>query len=293
MHKYNEVVVISGKGGTGKTSVVASVIPFIDDVVIADCDVDAPDLNILFGEKVKQSFEFIGTKKAIIDKSLCDECGECIMYCKFNAITDDIIVNNFKCEGCGVCAEVCPEGAISMLDTVVGSILISETKYGEMVHGKLIPGEETSGKLVAEVRKKARQVAADKNISNIIVDGSPGIACNVISSITCAKKVVIVIEPTLSGLHDLRRVYDVTKQFNTVASVIINKWDLSADISRKIEQFCEQENIVIDFKIPFDKIMVEAISHKAIPSVYAEDFFEKFNFKEIVRGWFEDCSYNN
>lgn len=286
MNTFNEVVVISGKGGTGKTSVVASVIPYITDIVIADCDVDAPDLNILFGEKVKQSFEFVGTKKACIDKSLCDECGECIIHCKFNAISDDFIVNNFKCEGCGVCAVVCPEDAISMVDTVVGSILISETKYGEMVHGKLIPGEETSGKLVAEVRKKAKQVAAEKNIANIIVDGSPGIGCNVISSITGAKKVVIVIESTLSGLHDLRRVYELTKRFNTVASVVINKWDLSPNISQTIEQFCEQENIVIDFKIPFDEIMVEAISNKAIPSVYAEDFFDKFNFKEIVRGWF-------
>lgn len=286
MSKFNEVVIISGKGGTGKTSIVASVVPFIDDLVIADCDVDAPDLNILFGEKVKESIEFVGTKKARIDKDLCNECGKCIDFCKFNAISDDFVVNHFKCEGCGVCEAVCNRLAVSMLDTVVGSILISDTKYGEMVHGRLIPGEETSGKLVAQVRKKAKEMAAEKNISNIIIDGSPGIACNVISSITGAKKVVIVIESTLSGLHDLKRVYEVTKKFNTVASVVINKWDLSPEISKKIEIFCKDESIEIDFKIPFDKIMVEAISNKEIPSIYAPDFFESLNFKEIVRGWF-------
>lgn len=286
MSEFNEVVIISGKGGTGKTSIVASVVPFIKDLIIADCDVDAPDLNILFGEKVKESIEFIGTKKAKIDKNLCNECGKCIVHCKFNAISDDFVVNNFKCEGCGVCEEVCNRDAVSMLDTVVGSVLISDTKYGEMVHGRLIPGEETSGKLVAQVRKKAKEIAAEKNISNIIIDGSPGIACNVISSITGAKRVVIVIEPTLSGLHDLKRVYELTTKFDTVASVVINKWDISPDISKKIEHFCEQEKIAIDFKIPFAKIMVEAIANKAIPSLYAPDLFEKFNFKEIVRGWF-------
>lgn len=286
MSQFNEVVIISGKGGTGKTSIVASVVPFIDNIVIADCDVDAPDLNILFGEKVKESVEFIGTKKAQIDKDLCNECGKCIDLCKFNAIADDFVVNNFKCEGCAVCEAVCNRLAVSMLDTVVGSVLISETKYGEMVHGRLIPGEETSGKLVAQVRKKAKEIAAEKNIANIIIDGSPGIACNVISSITGAKRVVIVIEPTLSGLHDLKRVYEVTKKFKTAASVVINKWDLSPELSKKIEHFCEEENIEIDFKIPFDKIMVEAIANKEIPSVYAPEFFDPLNFKEIVRGWF-------
>lgn len=286
MNKLNEVVVISGKGGTGKTSLVASVIPFIEDIVIADCDVDAPDLNILFGETVKESIEFVGTKKALIDKSLCNECGKCIEHCKFNAISNDFIVNNFKCEGCGVCEVVCKRNAVSLLDTVVGSIFVSDTKYGEMVHGKLIPGEETSGKLVAKVRQKANQLASEKNIPNVIIDGSPGIACNVISSITGAKKIVIVIEPTLSGLHDLKRVYEVTKKFNTLASVVINKYDISRESAKQIEQYCDDENIEIDLKIPFNKIMVESISNKEIPSVYAPEFFESLNFKEVVKKWF-------
>jgi MinD superfamily P-loop ATPase len=286
MNNINEVVVISGKGGTGKTSIVASVVPFIEGLVIADCDVDAPDLNILFGETVKESIEFIGTQKAYIDKALCNDCGKCIDHCKFDAISDDFVVNNFKCEGCGVCEVVCKRDAITMVDTVVGSILISDTKYGEMVHGKLIPGEETSGKLVAQVRNKAKELAAANNITNVIIDGSPGIACNVISSITGAKKVVIVIEASLSGLHDLKRVYEVTKKFDTSASVIINKWDLSPELSNEIESFCASEGIQIDFKIPFDKVMVEAIANKQIPSVYAPDFFENLNFKHVVKGWF-------
>lgn len=286
MNKINEVVIISGKGGTGKTSIVASVVPFIEGIIIADCDVDAPDLNILFGEAVKESIEFVGTKKAIIDNDLCNECGKCIDRCKFNAISDNFIVNAFKCEGCGVCDVICQRDAVSMLDTVVGSILMSDTEFGEMVHGRLIPGEETSGRLVAHVRKKAKELAVENHISNIIIDGSPGIACNVISSITGAKKVVIVIEASLSGLHDLKRVYEVTKKFDTSASVIINKWDLSPEMSEEIEAFCEDENIDINFKIPFDKVMVEAIGNKTIPSLYAKDFFKKLNFQEKVKGWF-------
>lgn len=286
MKKFNEVVVISGKGGTGKTSIVASVVPYINNIMITDCDVDAPDLNILFGETIKEKIDFIGTKKAVIDKEKCIDCKKCHESCKFNAISYDIEINNYNCEGCKVCEFVCPVNAIEMKDIVVGQLLKSDTKYGEMVHAKLTPGEETSGKLVSEVRKVAKQVAEAKNISNIIVDGSPGIACNVISSITGAKKVVIVVEPTLSGLHDLKRVYKLTEKFNTKAVVVINKWDLSIEISKQIEEYCKAENLSIDLKIPFDKIMVEAISNREIPSIYAKEFFEKLNFKEIVQGWF-------
>lgn len=287
MQTFNEVVVISGKGGTGKTSVVASAIPFIKDLIIADCDVDAPDLNILFGETVRESTPFVGTKKAFIDPDLCCECGDCIDNCKFGAISDDFVVDNFKCEGCGVCEFVCLSDAVSMLDTQVGDILISDTQYGEMVHGKLIPGEETSGKLVTEVRKIAKERAEKSGLSNIIIDGSPGIACNVIASFTGAKRVVIVIEPTMSGLHDLQRVCELTQKFNTQTSVVINKWDLSIEASEKIEAYCQEQDIDIDLKIPFNKIMVEAISHREIPSIYAPEFFDSLDFKSVVKRWFE------
>ena len=287
MDKFNEVVVISGKGGTGKTSIVASAIPYIQNLIIADCDVDAPDLNILFGETIKQSSAFIGMKKAEIDKDRCSECGDCIDNCQFDAISADFVVNRFRCEGCGVCHLVCEHDAVYMKDTVVGHILISDTPYGEMVHGKLIPGEEASGKLVSKVRQTAKERADQQGKSNIIIDGSPGIACNVISSITGAKRVVIVIEPTMSGLHDLKRVYELTQQFRTKASVIINKWDLSVVITAEIEAFCRDENIDVEIKIPFNRIMVEAISNRSIPSIYAKDFFTQLGFKKVVENWFE------
>lgn len=286
MRKFNEVIVISGKGGTGKTSLTASIIPYVEDIIIADCDVDAPDLNILFGNRVQQKTPFVGTKKAKIDKSMCTSCGACVQACRFHAISEDFTVNNMKCEGCDVCKIVCPIGAIYTQDAVVGDILHSETAYGLMIHGKLIPGEETSGKLVSEVRKKAKEHAEKEGIKNIIVDGSPGIACNVISSITGAAKVIIVVEPTTSGLHDLRRVYEVTQKFRTETSVVINKWNLSPDVSVAIEVFCAENGIPVDLKIPFDTSMVEAISKKEIPSVYNKLFFKSIGFKDAVNKWF-------
>jgi len=287
MPNLKEVVLISGKGGTGKTSLVASAIPYINQLIIADCDVDAPDLNLLFGEKIKSSLPFIGAKKAVIEASLCSECGDCIDNCKFDAISEDFRIDAFQCEGCGVCEWVCLNDAIQMQDKVAGHILISDTPYGEMVHGKLIPGEENSGKLVAQVRQIAKQRAQKQGLSHIIIDGSPGIGCSVIASITGVHRVVIVIEPTLSGLHDLKRVYQLSSQFHTQISVIINKWDLCVSMSEHIQAYCENKKIEIDAKIPFNPIMVEAISHKKIPSVYAPEFFKQLHFKQIIEHWFE------
>ena len=281
--KINEISIISGKGGTGKTSLVASLIPFFNNLVIADCDVDAPDLNILFQNSVKQQEDFSGLKRPVIDYDTCTKCGLCHQKCKFNAITKDIVINTPKCEGCGVCEFVCPVNAITMNDSVVGRTFISQTKYGDMSHARLIPGEETSGKLVSEVRRKAKQIAKDKKAHTIIIDGSPGIACNVISSITGASKVVIVTEPTLSGLHDLQKVHNLVKQFRIPVYVVINKYDLSKEQVKQIESYCENENIEIALKIPFNKKMVEAISKKQIPSLYIKDFFKEINFDDFVK----------
>ncbi len=281
--KINEIVVISGKGGTGKTTLVASLVPFLGKTVIADCDVDAPDLNILFGNTVKAEDEFIGLQRADLNKDICTNCGLCYEKCKFNAITKDIEISKSKCEGCGVCEFICPVNAITMKDSVVGKVFISDTKYGEMVHARLIPGEETSGKLVTEVRKRSKELANDKNINNIIIDGSPGIACNVIASITGVSKAVIVVEPTLSGLHDLEKVYKLADKFNLKIYVVINKYDLSKEQAEKIEEYCEKENLEIALKIPFNRKMVEAITKKEIPSLYEKDFFEKIGFNEFVQ----------
>lgn len=280
--EINEIVVISGKGGTGKTSLTASLIPYFERVVIADCDVDAPDLKILFEGENKSTENFVGLKKAMIDKSICIKCGLCYEKCKFGAINKEIIINPSKCEGCSVCEYICPANAIKMVDAVVGQIFIANTDYGHMVHGRLIPGEETSGRLVSEVRKRAKKIAKETNKDTIIVDGSPGIACNVISSITGAKQVIIVTEPTLSGLHDLVRVYELTKKFRLKVSVLINKYDLSMEMTSKIEEFCIENNIYIGLKIPFDKNMVEAIVQKTIPSISQIALFKKINFKNFV-----------
>jgi MinD superfamily P-loop ATPase len=280
--KINEIVFISGKGGTGKTSLVSSMVPYIDNLIIADCDVDAPDFHILFDNSLTSKEEFVGLKKAVTDKSKCIECGTCKKLCKFDAISDGFEIIESKCEGCGVCEYICPERAIEMKDAVVGQIFLSKNKYAEMVHAELIPGEETSGRLVSEVRKRAKKIAQEKGIKNILIDGSPGTACNVISSITGATKVVIVIEPTVSGYHDLTKVYKVTKKFNLDVFVIINKFDISEEQTCRIENYCSENNIEVLVKIPFDKIMVEAIVNKEIPSIYAHDLFEKLKFKKKV-----------
>jgi MinD superfamily P-loop ATPase len=280
--KTNEIVVISGKGGTGKTTVVASLIPFLGRVVIADCDVDAPDLNILFGNTIRDEEKFVGLKRAVVNNDICINCGQCHEKCKFNAISEEIVVDNTKCEGCGVCEYVCPVDAITMKDSVVGKVFTSDTKYGDMVHARLIPGEETSGKLVAEVRKRAKKLADEKDIQNIIIDGSPGIACNVISSITGTSKVIIVIEPTLSGLHDLEKVHKLVQKFSIPIYVVINKYDLSKDEMAKILKYCEEEDLEIALKIPFNKKIVEAITKKQIPSLYEREFFKKLGFGEFI-----------
>ncbi len=279
----NEIVVISGKGGTGKTTLVASLVPFIEDLVIADCDVDAPDLNILFGNSIKISENFVGLKRAVINEDKCIKCGLCHSKCKFNAITQEIKVSSSKCEGCGVCEYVCPVNAIEMKDSVVGKIFTSESKYGEMVHARLIPGEETSGKLVSEVRKRAKMIAENNGMKNIIIDGSPGIACNVIASITGASKVIIVIEPTLSGLHDLEKVHALVKKFSLDVEVVINKCDLSKEGIEALENYCDNENLNISLKIPFNKNVVEAVSNKEIPSIHDKKFFEEIGFTEFIQ----------
>lgn len=280
--KINEIVVISGKGGTGKTTLVASLVPFLGDIVIADCDVDAPDLNILFGNTIKSESEFVGLQRAEINYELCTRCGLCHDKCKFDAISEDIKISHADCEGCGVCEFVCPVDAISMKDSVVGKIFESDTKYGEMVHARLSPGEETSGKLVAEVRKKAKQVAERNGVNNIVIDGSPGIACNVISSITGVSKVVIVTEPTLSGLHDLEKVHNLTKKFRLPVYVVINKYDLGKEAITKIEEYCNDEGIEVALKIPFNKEIVKTITKKNIPSLEMKDFFNEIGFNQLV-----------
>lgn len=280
--EINEIVIISGKGGTGKTTLTSSLVPYFQDLLVADCDVDAPDLHILFKREIKEETDFVGLKKAKRDKEKCIDCKICYESCKFDAITKSVEINSTKCEGCGVCEYVCPVDAISMEDAVVGKLFTSETTYGDMVHARLIPGEETSGKLVSEVRKKAKKIALEKGKKHILVDGSPGLACNVISSITGAKKAVIVVEPTFSGVHDLKRVYQLTQNFRLPVYVVVNKYDISEDKTNQIQKYCDENGIELSLKIPFDKRMVEAIVEKQIPSIYNSKLFESIRFQEFV-----------
>ena len=275
--EIKEIVVISGKGGTGKTTITSSLIPYFQDIVIGDCDVDAPNLQILFNPQNSKKESFYGMKKAKLDRELCIDCGKCYEVCRFDAIE-----NLKKCESCSICEYVCPVGAIKMVDNEAGEIYVSETKYGKMIHACLFPGEENSGKLVAEVRKKAKKIAQDENKKYILLDGAPGVACNVISSLTGVKKAVIVTEPTISGLHDLERVLELIERFRIKPYFVINKYDLSFEIANKIEEFLKDKGFEISVKVPFDKRIVKAIGRKEIPSVVEYKLFEELGFKKLA-----------
>ena len=275
--EIKEILVISGKGGTGKTTITSSLIPYFQDIVIGDCDVDAPNLQILFNPQNSKKESFYGMKKAKLDKELCIECGRCYEVCRFDAVE-----NPKKCESCSICEYVCPVGAIKMVDNEAGEIYVSETKYGKMVHACLFPGEENSGKLVAEVRKKAKKIAQEENKKYILLDGAPGVACNVISSLTGVKKAVIVTESTLSGLHDLERVLELIERFRIKPYFVINKYDLSLEMANKIEEFLKDKGFEVSVKVPFDKRVVNAIGRKEIPSVAEKQLFQELGFEKLA-----------
>lgn len=277
-----EIAIISGKGGTGKTTLTLSLIPYFESLVIADCDVDAPDLKILLTEDYKEKVPFFGLQRPVIDEEKCIHCGLCHQKCKFGAISEDIVVQNNKCEGCKVCEFVCPAGAITMKDFAIGDLYIRDTSYGPMVDARLIPGEESSGKLVAEVRKQAKNLAVKHKKDTILIDGSPGIACNVISTISGVTKAVIVTEPTQSGLHDLKRVLKLSKMFSVNVKVVINKYTINTEMSTLIEQYCAKENVDVILRIPFDKQIVESITEKKIPCGCNIPFFESKEWLNFV-----------
>jgi MinD superfamily P-loop ATPase len=254
----NEVAVISGKGGTGKTTVCVALGNIAGNVIMADCDVDAPDVHILLKPTIKSKTDFVASKVAVIDQDLCTECGLCEEKCRFHAISNSQ-VDPISCEGCGVCAYICPENAIDMIDRQSGYLFDSDTRIGPLVHAKLLPGEGNSGRLVTEVRKLSSKVATEKGISTLLIDGSPGIGCPVIATVTGIKLGVIVTEPTMSGIHDMQRVAELLQKFNVKTTVIINKFDLNMENTEAIERYCKKNDIEVLARIKFDTIMTKSM----------------------------------
>jgi len=261
-----EIVVLSGKGGTGKTSLTASFACIEGrDVLVADCDVDAADMHLLMQPDFKVTEDFYSGEMARINQDECIRCGKCDEVCRFNAISiieGEYFVDPLECEGCGYCSRVCTSKAISNEKLLAGKWFVSTIKTGsQMVHARLGIGADNSGKLVAKVKKEARNMAERKKNGLIIIDGPPGIGCPVISSISGADFVVLVTEPTISGFHDLIRVYELVKKFKIRAGCIINKSDLNVRTAEKIVDFLESEDIVHISSLPYDKIFTESMTY--------------------------------
>jgi MinD superfamily P-loop ATPase len=263
-----ELVVISGKGGTGKTSIVASFAALAGKAVLADCDVDAADLHLVLEPKVLRRQEFSGGQRARIKSGHCTACGKCEELCRFDAIYFDgpgngkvdktFRVDPIACEGCGVCAWFCAENAIEFGPVTNGEWFVSETRHGLLVHARLGIAESNSGKLVSTVRAEARNLAEQRGIDTVIIDGSPGIGCPVIASITGASLVLIVTEPTLSGRHDLERVADLARHFEIPAMVCVNKWDLNPQIADEIELLARRQGIQVAGRVRYDPAVTQA-----------------------------------
>ena len=257
-----EVAIISGKGGTGKSSISAAFATLSEQVLLADCDVDAANLYIIFSPTHNEEQVYIAGQTAVINYDKCTHCGLCMNYCRFEAISNNngrIEISETSCDGCQLCSRICPQNAISMVDNDKSRMYSGDFRNGKMVYGRLAPGEENSGKLVNMVREKAKQVAAENKLNHIVIDGPPGIGCAVISSVTGVDHVLIVTEPTISGLHDLKRTLEMVSKFSIKPWVLVNKFDLNADMTNEIEKFCNQNDISIAGRLPFDSVVVDAM----------------------------------
>jgi len=267
MAKPIEIVVVSGKGGTGKTVLASSLAALIDDLVVADCDVDAPDMHLLLAPTIVKHEAFSGSKIASVDADTCTSCARCAEVCRFGAVNEEIrgevrdySIDGLACEGCGVCAWICPAGAIDLEDAPTGNWYVSRTRFGKMIHAGLGVAQETSGKLVTVVRKEARRTAIVDRSRFVLIDGPPGIGCPVIASIAGADLAVIVTEPTLSGLHDLKRILELTRHFDLRTVVVINKYDLNSEMCSQIQGFLEEQKIPLAGRIGFDGQVNRAIA---------------------------------
>jgi MinD superfamily P-loop ATPase len=256
-----ELVVLSGKGGTGKTSVLASLAVLAGRAVLADCDVDAADLHLVLQPEVRQREPFYAGHEAVLHSEWCTACGSCASLCRAGAIRAEngrYVVEPLLCEGCGLCVRICPAGAIDFPARLAGELYVSETRFGPLVHARLEPGGESSGKLVTRVRQKARRLAADQGEAWVLVDGPPGIGCPVIASLTEATAVLAVAEPTPSGRHDLERLLELCRHFHVAAVVCVNKWDLHPELTVDIEALAETQGARVLGRIPYDLTVTAA-----------------------------------
>ncbi len=263
-----ELVVLSGKGGTGKTSVTASFAVLADNAVLADCDVDAADLHLLLSPQIMHQYDFFSGNEAIIRSQNCTGCGKCMELCRFEAVSEKngvFQIDPVGCEGCGVCVRFCPAGAIDFPDRNCGKWMISDTRCGPMVHAYLGVAAENSGKLVSTVRENAWSVAVERQIPLIIADGPPGIGCPVIASLSGVSLVLVVTEPTVSGLHDLRRVLALARHFSVPAAVTVNKWDINPILTEKIESAARSAGAEVTGRIRYDRSVTQAqLQKKAV-----------------------------
>jgi MinD superfamily P-loop ATPase len=275
-----ELVVISGKGGTGKTSLMAAFSSLAKNKVLCDADVDAADLHLIMNPAVVQRTDFKSGNNAAIDKDVCTDCGLCREMCRFNAISADYVVNPIDCEGCGVCVHFCPESAIDFPENTCGEWFVSDTRLGPMVHARLGIAEENSGKLVTLVRQEARKLAEEKKLDLILTDGPPGVGCPVIASIGGASAVLIVTEPTVSGKHDMERVAQLADHFKIPAVMCVNKFDLNLELTKSIENYAQKKGVSCLGRIPFDPVFTKAM-------IQAQTVFEydgRSTISEAIRG---------
>ena len=288
-----EIVVISGKGGTGKTSLVASFAAMAEGAVFADCDVDAADLHLILSPDIQLRSEFRSGHEAVIRQTDCIQCGACVEHCRFDAVKmhrqdaqeTEFSIDTLSCEGCGVCVWFCPVKAIDFPERVCGEWFVSKTRFGTMVHARLDIAAENSGKLVTVVRREARRIAQEAGSNLILVDGPPGIGCPAIASIGGASLVVVVTEPTFSGEHDLERVLALTRHFGVQAAVCVNKWDLNPDMAARIEQKALSFGGRVLERISYDRDFTAAmVNGKAVV-----EYSDGQAAQDIRKGWHTLC----
>ncbi|MFH1930252.1 MAG: P-loop NTPase [Pseudomonadota bacterium] len=254
-----EIVIISGKGGTGKTSIIAAFASLVENKVLCDADVDAADLHLIMDPEIKEHHDFESGRTAIINQDKCTECGLCRDLCRWDAISEDFVVDSIKCEGCGVCYYFCPEKAIDFPLNTCGEWYLSETRFGPMAHARLGIAEENSGKLVTLIRQEGKKLAEKNNLDLLLTDGPPGIGCPVIASMGGATAVLIVTEPTVSGRHDMERVAELAAFFKIPAMMCVNKFDLNPSQGEAIEAFARERNISVIGRVPFDPVFTKAM----------------------------------